>query len=186
MATILLMTFSNAFSWMKMCWFRLKFQWSFIPKSSINNIPELVQIMPRRLPVDKPLFEPMMIISQMHICVIQHQRGNLARDNSGICVAHVVFCFVFNDKILTTINYNFKIQIRPKTAWNQVLRPKMIFLSPAQHYLLCHIWLCRGVCIISWPISVLTIMRIFVLWLWEYLYLIALNHEYKSLGTVYD
>ena len=39
-------TFSNAFSWKKMCEFRLRFQWSFfVSKSRINNIPALVQIM---------------------------------------------------------------------------------------------------------------------------------------------
>ena len=41
----------------------------FIPKDPINNIPALVQIMAWRRPGDKPLSEPMMIISLKHIRV---------------------------------------------------------------------------------------------------------------------
>ena len=41
----------------------------FIPKGPINNIPALVQIMAWHRPGDKPLSEPMMIISLTHICV---------------------------------------------------------------------------------------------------------------------
>ena len=43
------MTFSSAFSWMKMFEFRLKFHWSFFPKGPINNIPALVPIMAWRI-----------------------------------------------------------------------------------------------------------------------------------------
>ena len=39
MAAIFQMTFSNAFSWMKMYRFRLRFHWGFIPRGPINNIP---------------------------------------------------------------------------------------------------------------------------------------------------
>ena len=46
-------TFSNAFSWMKMFEFRLKFTVIF-SKGPINNIPALVQIMAWRRPGDKP------------------------------------------------------------------------------------------------------------------------------------
>ena len=45
----------------------------FIPKGPINNIPALVQIMAWCRPVDKPLCEPIMIISLMHICITQPQ-----------------------------------------------------------------------------------------------------------------
>ena len=54
-------TFSNAFSWMKMYKFRLRFHWSFFPKGPIKNMPVLVQIMASRRPSDKPLSEPMMV-----------------------------------------------------------------------------------------------------------------------------
>ena len=49
-------TFSSAFSWKKMCKFRLIFHWSLFP---IDNIPVLVQTMAWRRPGDKPLSEPM-------------------------------------------------------------------------------------------------------------------------------
>ena len=45
----------------------------FIPKGPVNNIPALVQIMAWRRPGDKPLSEPMMIISLTHICVTRPQ-----------------------------------------------------------------------------------------------------------------
>ena len=41
MATIVQMTFSNAFSRMKMHELQLKFHWSFVPKGPINYIPVL-------------------------------------------------------------------------------------------------------------------------------------------------
>ena len=45
MLDIVRTTFSNAFSWMKMYGFRLRFHWSFFPNGPINNISALVQIM---------------------------------------------------------------------------------------------------------------------------------------------
>ena len=47
----------------------IKISLKFIPKDPINNIPTLVQIMAWRRPGDKPLSEPMLIISLTHICV---------------------------------------------------------------------------------------------------------------------
>ena len=67
------MTFSSAFSWMKMFEFWLKFPLKFVLKSPIDNIPALVQIMAWRRPGDKPLSEPMMVSLLTHICVIQLQ-----------------------------------------------------------------------------------------------------------------
>ena len=61
-------TFSNAFSWMKMFEYRLKFLLKFVPKGLINNIPALVQIMAWRRPGDKPLSESMMVILSTHMC----------------------------------------------------------------------------------------------------------------------
>ena len=51
----------------------IKISLKFIPKSPINNIPALVQIMAWRRPGDKPLSEAMMIISLTHICVTRPQ-----------------------------------------------------------------------------------------------------------------
>ena len=58
--------FSNAFSWMKIYKFRLRFHWCLFP---IDNIPALVQIMAWRRPGDKPLSEPKMVSLLTHICV---------------------------------------------------------------------------------------------------------------------
>ena len=51
----------------------IKISLKFIPKGPINNIPTLVQIMAWRRPGDKPLSEPMMMISLTHICVAPPQ-----------------------------------------------------------------------------------------------------------------
>ena len=61
MAAVLQTTFSNAFSWKKMCEFFIKISLKFVPKGLIDNIPSLVQIMAWCRPGDKPLSEPMMV-----------------------------------------------------------------------------------------------------------------------------
>ena len=71
MATISQTTFWNAFSWMKMSKFRLRFHWS-----AVKNIPALVQIMAWRRPGDKPLSEPMMVRMPTRICVTRPQWVN--------------------------------------------------------------------------------------------------------------
>ena len=52
--------FSNAFSWMKMFKFRLRFQWILL-RERINNIPALVQIMALHRRGEKTLSEPMIV-----------------------------------------------------------------------------------------------------------------------------
>ena len=51
----------------------IKISLNFVPKSPIDNIPALVQIMARRRPGDKPLSEPMMVSLLTHICVTRPQ-----------------------------------------------------------------------------------------------------------------
>ena len=73
MATNFLMTFSNAFSWMKIHEFWFRFHWSLFP---IYNISTLDQIMACGLPGDKPFAETMMVSLLMHICITQPQIVN--------------------------------------------------------------------------------------------------------------
>ena len=54
----------------------IRFSLKFYPKSPINNIPALVQIMAWRWPGDKPLSEPMVVSLTMHICIIRPQWVN--------------------------------------------------------------------------------------------------------------
>ena len=54
-----------SFSWMKILELRL----NFFPKSPINNIRALVQIIAWRRPADKPLSEPKVVRLPMHICI---------------------------------------------------------------------------------------------------------------------
>ena len=49
---------------------------TFVLKGLINNIPALILIMAWRRPVDKPLSEPMLIRSLMHICASRPQWVN--------------------------------------------------------------------------------------------------------------
>ena len=58
MVAIFQMTFSSAFSRMKIYEFRFKFSLKFVPMGPINNIPALVKIMAWRRQGDKPLSEP--------------------------------------------------------------------------------------------------------------------------------
>ena len=64
-------TFSNAFPWMKIFEFRLKFHWSLFLRVQLT--PALVQIMTWRRPGDKSLSEPMMFSLLTHICVTRPQ-----------------------------------------------------------------------------------------------------------------
>ena len=50
-------------------WIPIKISMKFVPKGPINNIPALVQIIAWRRPGNKPLSEPMMVVSPTHICV---------------------------------------------------------------------------------------------------------------------
>ena len=51
----------------------IKISLKIIPKSPINNIPALVQIMAWYQPGDKPLSEQMVVILLTHICITQPQ-----------------------------------------------------------------------------------------------------------------
>ena len=57
-------------------WIAIKISLKFVPKSPINNIPALVQIMTWRRSGDKPLSEPMMVSSLRHICATRPQWVN--------------------------------------------------------------------------------------------------------------
>ena len=87
-------------------WISIKISLKFVPKGPINNIPALVQIMAWHRPVDKPLSEPMMVRSMMHICVTRPQwdiydiSQNLFKETycqkiSGKTMRNVFFFFFF-------------------------------------------------------------------------------------------
>ena len=79
MAAISQTTFSSAFCLKKTFWIPIEISMEFVPKSQINNIPALVQIMAWRRPDDKPLSEPMMVSLLTHICVTWPQWVNRLR-----------------------------------------------------------------------------------------------------------
>ena len=68
-------------------WIPIEISLTLVPKGSINNNPALFQIMAWRRPGDKPLSEPMMVSSLMHICVTRPQWVNtLCVEQNSICV----------------------------------------------------------------------------------------------------
>ena len=62
---------------MKMYVIRLKVSLKFVPKGPNNNIPALVKVMAWHGTSSKPLSEPIMVRSPMHISVARPQRVNV-------------------------------------------------------------------------------------------------------------
>ena len=54
-------------------WIPIEISLKLVPKGSFNNNPAFFQIMAWRRPGDKPLSEPMLVSSLMHICVTRPQ-----------------------------------------------------------------------------------------------------------------
>ena len=54
-------------------WISIKISPKFVPKGAVNNIPALVLIVAWRRTGDKPLSEPMMVRSSMHVCFTRPQ-----------------------------------------------------------------------------------------------------------------
>ena len=76
MAVMSQRTLSNAFSLSENIRLWIKISLKFVPKSPINDIAALVQIMGWCRPSDKPLSEPLMVTSPTHICVTRPQWVN--------------------------------------------------------------------------------------------------------------
>ena len=70
----------------KNVWILITIPLKFIPKSSINNIPALVQIKAWRRPGDKPLSETMVASLLTHICVTRPQSAHNHSMPYSLCV----------------------------------------------------------------------------------------------------
>ena len=101
MAAISQTTFSNAFSWMKIYQFRLRFHWKFFPREEIY-IPALVQIMAWRRRGDKPLSEPVMVSLLTHICATRPQWVNSCSWNHSLCKTKTYLYYTIN---IVVVNY---------------------------------------------------------------------------------
>ena len=86
-------TFSNAFSWMKMYEFWLRFHWSLF---RINNIP-LVLIMAWCRSGNKPLSGPLMVSLLIHTCVTQPQWVKSIKHEAKpqINLMFIIWCYFF-------------------------------------------------------------------------------------------
>ena len=60
----------------------IKISLKFVPKSPIDNVPALFQIMAWRRPGDKPLSEAMMVSLLTHICVARPQWVNVYKQTN--------------------------------------------------------------------------------------------------------
>ena len=97
-------------------WISMKISLKFVPKSPINNIPALVQIMAWRRSGIKPLSEPMMVSLLTHICVTQPQWVNWSD-------FIVIFIFRMNkckcSKYLLPWEERVRYFNSPKIQWNK-------------------------------------------------------------------
>ena len=59
--------------WNENAWISINISLKFVPRSPINNIPTLLQVMAWGRPGDKPLSESMMVKLRTHICVTRPQ-----------------------------------------------------------------------------------------------------------------
>ena len=84
-------------------WISIKLSLKFVFKGLINDIPALVQIMSWHRPGTKPLYEPMMAILLMHICVTWAEWANYAWNQTRPeCPTTFYWCFVLEKQYLHT------------------------------------------------------------------------------------
>ena len=76
-------------------WIPIKISLKFVPKSSINNIPALIQIMAWRRPGDKPLSEPLMVNLPTHICVTRPQWVNSSPLDKMTAISQTIYSDAF-------------------------------------------------------------------------------------------
>ena len=77
----------NCIFFYKNVWISIKISLNFVPKSRINNIPALVQIMAWCRRGDTPLSEPMFASLLTHICITRPQWVNEVRAFHGPYIA---------------------------------------------------------------------------------------------------
>ena len=113
MAAISQTMFSNALSWNKNTWILIKISLKFVPKGPINNNPALVQIMAWHLVGAKPLSEPMMVRSPMHICTTRPQwvKSLTFVDPVGDAIEYFLTLPVVGDPVWCIIWVSLIIQI---------------------------------------------------------------------------
>ena len=91
----------------------------FVPNVRINNIPALKQIMAWRLPDDKPLSEPMMVILLTHICVTRPQWVNWQR---------VIKWYIIALMYMPLSHYNYVLLSMPT-----IINMEIFFLPNVRH-----------------------------------------------------
>ena len=108
MAAIFQTTFSNGFSWMKVCEFRFEISLKSVPKGPINIMPALVQKIAWRRPGDKPLSEPLMVSfgksTNSSEIWIKRRWCPLKKVHFKMSAKCRQFCFVINVGILRGID----------------------------------------------------------------------------------
>ena len=87
----------------------IRFSLKYVRKGSIDNNPALVQIMAWRRSGDKPLSEPMMIISPTHICVARPQWVNIFFVTTLIFPSHSRLMLYHHKQITHALNINSTI-----------------------------------------------------------------------------
>ena len=99
----------------------IKISLKFVPESTIDKIPALVQIMACRRPGDKPLSEPMMVSSPTHIWVPRSQWVKTEAASPSVCNTKLVSTVVRHifEKWLQNVNQSY-IWYIVAWCWNLV------------------------------------------------------------------
>ena len=122
-------------------WISLKIPLKFVPKSPVNNIPALVQIMAWRRPGDKPLSEPMLVFVPTHICVTRPQWVNpsvffiFINFLAIACSLFGMMLFYMNQHWLT-VNFT----TRNNLSWNLIRSTRVFFQEIVFEAVDCQQW----------------------------------------------
>ena len=117
-------------------WISFKIPLKFVPKGPINNIPVLVQIMAWRRPGDKPLYEPMLVFVQTHICVNRPQWVNTEAERKWPPFSRWHFQMYFLEWKLLNLNKKFH--------WNLFPEFQLTYIIPALVEIMAIIWINDG------------------------------------------
>ena len=108
-------------------WISLKISLKFVPTVQINNIPALVLIMAWRRPGDKPLSEPMMVISLTHICVTRPQWVNV---DNGFVLNQWWPCSLIHMEITRLKRVDNSSDVDLSSVWSSDIHLRLRAISP--------------------------------------------------------
>ena len=124
-------------------WISIKISLKFVPKGPVNNIPALLQKMPRHRPGDKPVSEAIMVRLLTHICVTRPESNwriytsldfNKLTDLSHLLDFAVQVCnmilncpsIFFHISLLYTLEYSEKILVQKDHMYMDIFHKQFL------------------------------------------------------------